>query len=202
MGGSRTAIRSNGYPRSPDGKSAWCQRSVAASATNCLSKADFVLLMGKKLDFSLRFGQPPFFSQSCRFIQIDTDASQLRTESRVVLTIHAEPMGIVRQLTTAAQTLEGSQREGHCGSWRAEVMAARRATPPEWEQIRSSVEQPIHPLCVCEALQPFLDGGAVFVSDGGEFGQWVQAGLEAEHRLINDPQAQSAALFRWDLRQS
>ena len=30
-------------------------------ATNCLSKADLVLLVGKKLDFSLRFGQPPFF---------------------------------------------------------------------------------------------------------------------------------------------
>ena len=156
-------------------------------ATNCLGKADLVLLVGKKLDFSLRFGQPPFFSEECRFIQIDADASQLRPEHPNVLTIHAEPTGTVRQLTAAAQTLEGSQGEGQHDSWRAEVMAARRTTPPEWEQIRASGEQPIHPLRVCEALQPFLNGGAVFVSDGGEFGQWVQSGLEAEHRLINGP---------------
>ena len=156
-------------------------------ATNCLSRADLVLLVGKKLDFSLRFGEPPFFSEACRFIQIDADTSQLRTENPVVLTIHAEPTSMVRQLTTAAQTLEGSQRGRWHDSWRAEVMAARSTTPNEWEQIRSSVDQPIHPLRVCEALQPFLNDNAVFVSDGGEFGQWVQAGLEAEHRLINGP---------------
>ena len=156
-------------------------------ATNCLSKADLVLLVGKKLDFSLRFGQPPFFSEECRFIQIDADASQLRPEKPVVLAIHAEPTDIVCQLTTAAQAFEDSQRERHHDSWRAEVIAAQKATPPEWEQIRGSVEQPIHPLRVCEALQPFLDDDAVFVSDGGEFGQWVQAGLEAQQRLINGP---------------
>ena len=156
-------------------------------ATNCLGKADVVLLAGKKLDFSLRFGQPPFFSEECRFIQIDADTSQLRPENPAVLPIHAEPAHILRQLTAAAQVLEGSQREKRHDSWRAEVTAARRTTPPEWEQVRSSLDQPIHPLRICEALQPFLDDGAVFVSDGGEFGQWVQAGLEAEPRLINGP---------------
>lgn len=156
-------------------------------ATNCLSKADLVLLVGKKLDFSLRFGQPPFFSEECRFIQIDADASQLRSEKPGVLTIHAEPTDIVRQLTTAAQAFEGSQKKGRYDSWQAEVVAARKTSPAEWEKLRVSAEQPIHPLRVCEAFQPFLDDGAVFVSDGGEFGQWVQAGLEAEHRLINGP---------------
>ena len=156
-------------------------------ATNCLSKADLVLLVGKKLDFSLRFGQPPFFLEGCRFIQIDPDASQLRSEQPSVLAIHAEPTGMVRQLADAAQDLEGLQEEGRYDSWRTEVMAARKATPSEWEGLRGSIDQPIHPLRVCESLQPFLDGGAVFVSDGGEFGQWVQAGLEAEHRLINGP---------------
>ena len=68
-------------------------------ATNCLSKADLVLLVGKKLDFSLQFGQPPFFSERCRFIQIDADPSQLRSEKPSVLAIHAEPTDTVRQLT-------------------------------------------------------------------------------------------------------
>ena len=156
-------------------------------ATNCLSKADLVLLVGKKLDFSLRFGQPPFFSEGCRFIQIDADPSQLRTDNPVVLTIHAEPTDRVRQLADAAQAQGDLQAEKRYDSWRAEVMAARKDTPSDWDGLRGSIDQPIHPLRVCEALQPFLHDGAVFVSDGGEFGQWVQSGLEAEHRLINGP---------------
>ena len=40
---------------------------------------------------------------------------------------------------------------------------------------------------VCEALQPWLNGGGILVSDGGEFGQWAQAGLEAGTRMINGP---------------
>lgn len=159
-------------------------------ATNCLGKADVVLLAGKKLDFSMRFGQPPFFSEACRFIQIDADAAQLRPENPTVQAIHADPTHILRQLAIAAQTLERSQtaeQNQRRATWQAEVMAARKTAPPEWEALRCSADQPIHPLRVCAALQPFLDDGAIFVSDGGEFGQWVQAGLEAAPRLINGP---------------
>jgi acetolactate synthase-1/2/3 large subunit len=45
----------------------------------------------------------------------------------------------------------------------------------------------MHPLAVCAAVQPWLDRGATLVADGGEFGQWVQAGCEAPERLINGP---------------
>ena len=93
-------------------------------------------------------------------------------------------------MTTAAQPLKRSERaeqNRHRASWRAEVIEARKATPSEWEELRRSTDQPIHPVRVCEALQPSLDNGAIFVSDGGEFGQWVQSGLEAEPRLINGP---------------
>jgi acetolactate synthase-1/2/3 large subunit len=43
----------------------------------------------------------------------------------------------------------------------------------------------MHPLRVCAEIQPLLDRGAVLVADGGEFGQWIQAGCEAGTRLIN-----------------
>jgi acetolactate synthase-1/2/3 large subunit len=67
------------------------------------------------------------------------------------------------------------------------VEAARRAVPPGWDALRRSARRPIHPLRVCAALQPHLDAGGVLVSDGGEFGQWAQAGLTAAERLINGP---------------
>jgi acetolactate synthase-1/2/3 large subunit len=152
------------------------------AATNALSGADMVLLMGKKLDFSLRFGRPPFFAESCRFIQIDADRGQLREGERIALAIHGDPSDIVQRMA-----VEARGRRWRCGPWREEVAAMRRATPLEWELLRRSSRQPVHPLRVCEALQPFLNDGAILISDGGEFGQWMQAGLEAERRLINGP---------------
>ncbi|HUG38649.1 MAG TPA: thiamine pyrophosphate-dependent enzyme [Candidatus Limnocylindrales bacterium] len=69
--------------------------------------------------------------------------------------------------------------------WGAAVREARRAHPPGWDALRGSSRRPIHPLRVCAALQPVIDAGATLVCDGGEFGQWVQAGVEAPTRLIN-----------------
>jgi acetolactate synthase-1/2/3 large subunit len=151
-------------------------------ATTCLERANLVLLVGKKPDFTLRFGQPPFFSDACRFIQIDTDEEQFSQDQRVVLKIKAESVGVLKQLQTAAQSLEWTP-----SAWRQEVEAARNATSPAWEGLLHSPQQPIHPLRLCRALRPFLGGDAIFISDGGEVGQWVQAGLESPCRLINGP---------------
>jgi acetolactate synthase-1/2/3 large subunit len=136
--------------------------------------------LGKKLDFSLRFGRPPFFSPSCRFIQIDADQNQLGETERVILPFCGDPSIAVRQLIMGAQT-----RQFQNGSWSEEIEAAQDTLPAEWEHLRRSFDQPIHPLRVCEGLQPFLEHEAILVSDGGEFGQWAQAGLAAHTRLIN-----------------
>jgi acetolactate synthase I/II/III large subunit len=65
------------------------------------------------------------------------------------------------------------------------VAAARASVPAEWESLRRSAQVPMHPLRVCAEIQPLLDRGAVLVVDGGEFGQWIQAGCESGMRMIN-----------------
>lgn len=69
-------------------------------------------------------------------------------------------------------------------SWRTEVQAALRYRPPEWQAITGRN----HPVAVCREVQKLLEApDAVFISDGGEFGQWAQACLAAPHRIINGP---------------
>lgn len=147
-------------------------------ATACLRQADVVLLLGKRLDFSLRFGQSPPLSAECRFIQVDPEGA--RASERVALAVGGDPAVVVQQLTATAR-----ERAWPRSAWAEEVAAARRAVPAEWAELARSSRSPIHPLRVCAALQPLLTAGAVLVSDGGEFGQWAQAGLEATERLIN-----------------
>ena len=149
----------------------------AAGAT--LGQADVVLLLGKRLDFTLRFGQPPAFAAGCRFVHVDLDATP--PADRVVLALGSEPPAVVRLLTEAA-----ARRPWQRSAWAKEVEEARRAVPPEWEALARASTRPMHPLRLCAALQPLVERG-VLVADGGEFGQWCQAALEPALRLINGP---------------
>ncbi|MBI2525460.1 MAG: thiamine pyrophosphate-binding protein [Candidatus Rokubacteria bacterium] len=151
------------------------------TAASCLDQADVVLLAGKRLDFALRFGEPPAFAPGCRFVQIDAEA-QPQPDGRVAMAITGEPAGVLARMAAAASAWTWTHR-----AWGDEVASARKRVPLEWESLRRSSSRPMHPLRVCAALQPLLDRGAVLVVDGGEFGQWAQAGLEAERRLINGP---------------
>ena len=118
-----------------------------------LAKADVVLLLGKPLDFTLKFGEA--FAPDCRILK-------------------ADPTQVLPQPSA-------SQR-----AWFEEVDAALRYRPAEWASLRSDAGAPLHPVEVCREVQKLLDArDAVFISDGGEFGQWSQACLSAPRRVIN-----------------
>ncbi len=145
-------------------------------ATAVLGEADLVLLLGKPLDFSLRFGQA--FARDCRVIALDAESAAPR--GRTVLALTADPAASATRLAAVAAT-----RAWPSTGWRDRVESARRTTPPAWEEAWRSARTPIHPLRVCAALAPHVEAGAVLVADGGEFGQWVQAALDPRERLIN-----------------
>jgi acetolactate synthase-1/2/3 large subunit len=121
-----------------------------------LTKADVVLLLGKQLDFTLKFGDA--FSGGCR-----------------VLKAHHN---------LAGWTTRGWPKTG----WRDEVRAALAYRPREWKEIEPEPGGPVHPVFLCREVEKLLEApDAVFVSDGGEFGQWAQACLHAPARIINGP---------------
>jgi acetolactate synthase-1/2/3 large subunit len=148
-------------------------------ATKCFGEADVVLLLGKALDFSLKFGAPPFAS-GCRFIQIAADAPSPPKASRIERAWTADPAAALDALHEAARRISWRP-----STWRATVERARTAMPDAWDAVRRAPGSPMHPLGVAAALEPWVGAGAVLVSDGGEFGQWMQAALEPRERLIN-----------------
>ncbi len=145
-------------------------------ATTLLAEADLVLLLGKPLDFSLRFGQA--FARGCRVVALDFEA--VPPAEAVTLALTADPAASAARLAAVAAT-----RTWPRTGWREQIESARRSEPPAWAEARRSARAPLHPLRVCAALAPHVEAGAVLVADGGEFGQWVQAGLEPRERLIN-----------------
>ena len=145
-------------------------------ATRLLGEADVVLLLGKPLDYSLRFGQ--VFARGTRVVALAAEA--LSIAAGCTLAVATDPVPAVERLAAIAAT-----RAWPSNAWRDEVEAARRAAPEAWGTLRHANTEPIHPLRVCAALAPHVTADALLISDGGEFGQWMQAGLEPRERIIN-----------------
>ncbi len=148
-----------------------------------LAQADCVLLVGKRIDFTLKFGRA--FDPGCGVMQIDPEVSEFERSRRAV---GDRLKGVAQAGAIAA--LEGLARaftRPSTSGWRDEVRAAVAHRPAEWDRAASSEAGRLHPVQALRPLQAILDGhpDAVFVSDGGEFGQWAQACLSAPHRVIN-----------------
>jgi acetolactate synthase-1/2/3 large subunit len=149
-----------------------------------LAETDLVVLVGKPLDFTLRFGEA--LSASCKWIAIDPDPAIIaRAEKalseRLLLAEVADAPTVIKMLA------ERKPATSAPSAWREQVHAALAYEPPQWKSVRATNPDRIHPVEMCKAVGNFVDKhpGATFVSDGGEIGQWAQALVKTDRRIIN-----------------
>jgi len=130
-----------------------------------LAQSDLVLLLGKRLDFTLKFGKPPAFAADCRIVEIAVD----------------------RDAFAAIDALIDAANSPVRSSWLSEVRGAIAYRPDAWNHATSATPGRMHPVQALRPLQSILDShpDSVFISDGGEIGQWAQACLRAPNRVIN-----------------
>jgi acetolactate synthase-1/2/3 large subunit len=150
-----------------------------------LPEADLVVLIGKPLDFTLRFGE--VLSPTCKWIVIDPDPALIaRAEKalseRLLLSAVADAQIALETLTERSATARTKP-----SVWRAHVSDVLAYEPPQWKSVHAKTPDRVHPVEMCRAIGSFLDKhpGATFVSDGGEIGQWAQALVKTDRRIIN-----------------
>jgi acetolactate synthase-1/2/3 large subunit len=160
--------------------------SSLGAVAQLLAQADCALLLGKRLDYTLKFGKPPTFSEGCVFLQIDADSDEIARSQRAVGTSLAA--SALASPLAAAETLT---RQAHVNAaksaWHDEVRAAIAYRPDGWAGATSRQDGRLHPLQVLLPLQAVLDEHpeSVLILDGGEFAQWAQACLAAPNRVSN-----------------
>ena len=149
-----------------------------------LAKADRVVLLGKRLDFTLRFGKP--LAADARIAQADAEAGEFERTRRAMgerldATLEADAFAAIGAMIAAADG-RGKSDAG----WLREVREAVAFRPASWDTA-TSIEGRVHPARALRPLQALLDAhpDSVFVCDGGEIGQWAQACLHAPNRVIN-----------------
>jgi acetolactate synthase I/II/III large subunit len=133
-----------------------------------LAQSDCLLLLGKRLDFTLKFGDAPALSSQAIFLQIDAE--------------QADMPSVLDQLCSAS-----SWQPPAFASWQKEVEQAIDKRPVEWADAGSKIPGRLHPVQALSPVQTLLDSHpqSVLISDGGEIGQWAQAVLKAPFRVIN-----------------
>jgi len=149
-----------------------------------LQKADLLVLLGKPLDFTLKFGDAPAVNSDCRFVVVDPDIELIERASlskgaRMILNAVADSM------PAASKLLERGRAIGN-EAWRKSVRNAISHRPDAWSSITGE-EGALHALDFCRGIKGFLDAHPqhVLVIDGGEIGQWSQANLDNDRRIIN-----------------
>jgi acetolactate synthase I/II/III large subunit len=150
-----------------------------------LAEADLVVLIGKPLDFTLRFGEA--LSPSCKWIVIDPDPAIIArvkkaVAKRLLLSAVADAQAAIETLTERSATARAKP-----SAWHEHVSDALAYEPLQWKSVQAKTPDRVHPIEMCKAIGNFVEKhpGATFVSDGGEIGQWAQALVKTDRRIIN-----------------
>lgn len=153
----------------------------------CLAESDCVLLLGKRLDFTVKFGAAPAFAADCAWLQIDSELIEIdRARNAVGQRLEA---AVIADVAPAIDKLKESRlwSRNAANTWFDKVRASVAFRPSAWANATTNIPGRLHPVQALRPLQALLNGHpeAVFISDGGEIGQWAQALLSAPHRVIN-----------------
>ena len=152
-----------------------------------VKRADLIVLLGKALDFTMRWATGPAFNAGVQIVAIDPDSALVERAKkeagkRFAFGAIADPMSAGETLLTHAG--KGAPRKN---GWLSEARSALDRRPASWQNLTAKMFGRLHPAEVFRALAPFVgdDPDTVLICDGGEFSQWGQAMLPLRRRLVN-----------------
>ncbi len=151
-----------------------------------LEKTDLIVLLGKPLDFTLKWAEPPAVASSCRLISIDPEPALL--ERAQVELGDRLLFGALADARTAVQTLtaRAGKREVRQPAWLAEARSYLDHRPADWTALKGKNGR-LHAYEVFSALKPIVarDPDTVLICDGGEYAQWAQSLIAPPRRIVN-----------------
>ena len=150
-----------------------------------IRRADLIVLLGKALDFTIKWLSGPAFDPDLRVIVIDPEPALIeraRKEKGECLLIGCEA-----EAGSAAGMLIARAEPRDNEAWIEEARSALDSRPAAWANIVSQTPGRLHPAEVFRALRPHIERNpeTVLICDGGEFAQWAQSMLPVRRRLIN-----------------
>ncbi len=141
-------------------------------AAQMVRDADVVLMLGKRLDYTLGFGGTPPFSPDVKFIVVDPSPAEIGRARSAEVAILGDVGPICEQIL----------HEADFQAWepKSEWMDALRRAHAEWMAElyeKASPATPMHPMLVSETVQKYLDDDAHITFDGGDYCHFLRASI-------------------------
>jgi thiamine pyrophosphate-dependent acetolactate synthase large subunit-like protein len=155
--------------------------------STALKEADFVLVVGTRLNYVFGHGLPPRFNVDATLVRIDVDPMEIGCNDRVDIGIVGDAAAVLQQLMAEAGT--GIHPDLY-SDWTARLRAIELKKRPEQEERISTDQTPIHPLRLCKEVRDFMDRDAILVVDGQEilnYGRQTIPTYRLGHRLNSGP---------------
>ena len=144
-------------------------------AAKLVGTADAILLLGKKLDFTLNFGEPPSIAADARVVQVDPEPSVIGRTRGPNIGMVADPRSVVSQLTAAAE-----RRTWWEGGLVAEL---RESVSSQRSELAALAGGPgIHTMKIHTELEALLGADSAVVLEGADVGFYGAAYLPARRK--------------------
>ena len=176
---------------------------VLGAIRSLCRQADRILLLGKKPDFTIGFGHSDHFGDA-RFAAVISGDDNLQLisnnlDERCDCLVAAPARLFAEQLCQYA--IDESSRwpadaDSDREQWNNSIASCLEQRPDTGEPITSGL---LHPAQITASVERTIsqsgnaaaagasNAAAVLICDGGEFGQWAQAGIRVAPRMINGP---------------
>lgn len=144
-------------------------------ATQMVRDADVVLMLGKRLDYTLGFGGNPPFNKDVKFIIVDPVPAEIGRARTAEVGVLSDVGLAVSQLADEASALAWQEST----EWFSALRNEREAWMEELFE-HASPSTPMHPMFVSETLQKHLDADAHITFDGGDYCHFLRATVPRE----------------------
>ena len=141
-------------------------------AAQMVRNADIVLMLGKRLDYTLGYGGYPPFNKDVKFIIVDPAPAEIGRARTAEVAVLSDVGPAISQLADEAAALTWQEP--------TEWLSALRSEQEAWmEELygHASPSTPMHPMFVSETLQKHLDEDAHITFDGGDYCHFLRASV-------------------------
>ena len=144
-------------------------------AAQLVRESDVVVMLGKRLDYTLAYGGSPPFADGVRFVVVDPSPAEIGRARSVEVGVLGDVGDVVEQMLEWAGKYEWSSDP----AWSERLKSAKSAWVSSLDEL-ADASDPIHPMLVSVELQRFLEPDGHITFDGGDYCHFLRASIPRE----------------------